>query len=139
MGISASQAHSATRRAIDSRLLREDLSVRPQALLEALLAVKYYFPARLEGLERGIPTAYAAPPLSNEVAPGEDPKPVWPHPDGTERGLSCQPLYKTAPEAALRDGLLYEYLALVDTLRIGRAREAALARAELERRLRPAA
>ena len=135
LGISPSQVHSAAKRAIASGLLREDHSVRRQTLLEALLAVKYYFPAKLGGLERGIPTAYAAPPLVGKTRPSKDPNPVWPHPEGSERGLSCEPLYKTAPEAALRDAVLYEYLALVDTLRIGRAREVALARAELERRL----
>ena len=135
LGISASQVYTAARRAVASGLLRDDHSVRPQALLEALLAVKYYFPAKLGGLERGIPTAYAAPPLSSELELGMDPPPVWPHPEGSARGLSCEPLYKTAPEAALRDPALYEYLALIDTLRIGRAREVALARAELERRL----
>ncbi len=138
LGISASQVHSAAKRAIASGLLREDHSVRSQALLEALVAVKYYLPVRLGGLERGIPTAYAAPPLSEVIGPGEDPNPVWPHPEGSVRGLSCEPLYKTAPDAALRDAALYEYLALVDTLRIGRAREVAMARAELERRLRAA-
>ena len=137
LGISGSQVHSAARRAIVSGLLREDHSVRPNALLETLLAVRYYVPAKLGGLERGIPTAYAAPPLSGKIRPSKDPMPVWPHPNGTERGLSCEPIYKTAPEAALQDPALYEYLALVDTLRVGRAREVALARAELERRLAP--
>ena len=138
LGISASQVHSAAKRAIASGLLREDHSVRSQALLEALVAVKYYLPVRLGGLERGIPTAYAAPPLSEVIVPGEDPNPVSPHTERSVRGLSCEPLYKTAPDAALRDAALYEYLALVDTLRIGRAREVAMARAELERRLRAA-
>jgi hypothetical protein len=34
-----------------------------------------------------------------------------------------QPLYKTAPLAARRDADLYEILALVDAIRVGRARE----------------
>ena len=39
------------------------------------------------------------------------------------RGLGIEPLYPTAPGAALRNEKLYELLALVDALRAGRARE----------------
>ena len=135
LGISASQAYSASKRAIKSGLLREDLSVRQKALLDTVLAVKYYIPVVLGGLVRGIPTAYAAKPLSDQILRSDEPVPVWPHPEGTERGLLCEPIYKTAPQAALIDAKLYEYLALVDTLRTGRAREVAIAKAELEKRL----
>ncbi|MDO9620597.1 MAG: hypothetical protein Q7I91_01690, partial [Moraxellaceae bacterium] len=53
--------------------------------------------------------------------------PVWPSPEGTVRGLSFSPLYRSAPEAALRDIKLHELLALADALRGGRARERKLA------------
>jgi hypothetical protein len=39
--------------------------------------------------------------------------------------------------AAKQDAILYEYLALLDALRIGRAREINFARAEFERRIIP--
>jgi hypothetical protein len=45
-------------------------------------------------------------------------------------------LYKLAPAAALRDSVLYEYLALVDALRDGRARERKLAEEMIVERLR---
>jgi hypothetical protein len=45
------------------------------------------------------------------------------------------PLYRSAPEAALRDPQLYELLVLVDAMRAGRARERKLASDELGRRL----
>jgi len=48
--------------------------------------------------------------------------PVWPWPDGDTRGIALEPLDKTAPIAALRDPVLYEFLALVDAIRDGRAR-----------------
>jgi DNA-binding Lrp family transcriptional regulator len=135
LGISASQAHAAARRAILSDLLREDLTVRQKALLNTLLAIKYYVPAVRGGLVRGIPTAYAAPPLSSQIQRSDEPIPVWPHAEGSERGLSCEPIYRTASQAALDDPLLYDYLALIDTLRIGRAREVAIANSELAKRL----
>jgi len=48
--------------------------------------------------------------------------PVWPWPDGDTRGIALEPLDKTAPIAALRDPVLYEFLVLVDAIRDGRAR-----------------
>ena len=45
------------------------------------------------------------------------------------------PLYPSVPEAALKDEKLHELLALVDALRVGRAREKELAIRELKKRL----
>jgi hypothetical protein len=50
-------------------------------------------------------------------------------------GLTISPLYPTVPAAARHDPMLYELLALVDALRVGRAREQTLAREMLARRL----
>ena len=44
------------------------------------------------------------------------------------------PLYPTVPEAALRDEKLYELLALVDALRVGRVREREIAITALKNR-----
>ncbi len=49
------------------------------------------------------------------------------------RGQSIIPLYSSAPEAALKDSILHGLLALVDALRIGRAREREIAINELKR------
>jgi len=46
-----------------------------------------------------------------------------------------QPLHPGVPGAAQRDPVLYDLLALVDALRIGRARERALAEKEIGQRL----
>ncbi len=96
--------------------------------------LRYVFPPVWLGVTRGIPTSYGAPPLSKEFAAGDLP-PVWPHPEGTLRGEGLVPLYRSVPEAALRDAHLYEWLAIIDALRSGRARERALATKELQRRL----
>lgn len=82
---------------------------------------------------RGIPTSYAAPPLCALISSSADP-PVWPHPMGSTRGSAFSPLHKTVPEAAALGGQLYQLLALVDAIRDGQAREAALAIQELKAR-----
>jgi hypothetical protein len=107
------------------------------AALEEFLVhgVKYVFPAKRGEPTRGVPTSYAAQPLRQVIAPGDEPPPVWPYAAGTKRGTAFEPLYKMAPKAALRDPVLYEYLALVDALRDGRARERKLAEEMIVARL----
>jgi len=85
---------------------------------------------------RGIPTSYAAPPLNVSISPGEgELPPVWPHPEGKARGQGLRPIYKSVPAAALRDAELYEWMALLDAIRSGRARERQLAVDLVRRRL----
>ena len=55
--------------------------------------------------------------------------------DGQVQGAAVQPLYSSVPGAARRDPALYDLLALVDALRIGRARERSLAEKEITQRL----
>ena len=62
--------------------------------------------------------------------------PVWPFEQGSKRGYAFLPLYKKAPQAALKDHELYQLLALVDALRDGSARERELAKRELSSRLK---
>lgn len=105
-------------------------------LLEFLLhAVKYVFPAEPGHLCRGIPTAHSALPLANRIVAEENDQYVWPHDDGNVRGQAIAPLYETAPDAAQEDARLYEFLALIDALRVGRARERDIAAREIEDRL----
>ena len=136
LGMSASETHAAVKRAVASGLLDGTTrTVRKAALLEFLVhGLRYVFPPEWRGLTRGVPTSYAAAPLHSTIAAGELP-PVWPHAEGTARGEGLAPLYRSAPDAALRDPKLYEWLALVDAVRSGRARERQLATKEIERRL----
>lgn len=137
LSMSASEVHASVKRAVQAGLLKEGaLTVNRQALLEFLVhAVKYVFPAERGGVTRGLPTSYAAPPLRSHFRPGADLPPVWPDPEGTVRGEELEPLYRSAPKAARADAELYEWLALVDAVRAGRARERELAVKELRRRL----
>ena len=145
LGMSQAQAYRALRRGEESRLIAVSDAprgrkssvkrVNRQGLYELFaFGVPYVFPAHLGRLERGIPTAGSAPVLIAHFA--SDPEPVvWPHPKGKVRGMSVEPLHPCVPEAALADQQLYDLLALIDAVRVGRARERDLARKELKSRL----
>jgi hypothetical protein len=139
LGQSASQVFNSASRAAHSGLLyHPTLQASPNrsALKEFLIhGVKYAFPVYRGSMTRGIPTSWAAPPLNHQIAVSQEPPPVWPHPEGTVRGVELSPLYKTVPEVALADVKVYEMLALVDSIREGRARERDIAIEELTRRI----
>ena len=138
LGMSPSEVHAAVRRAAAAGLVSPDREPNARALCEFVLhGLRYVFVAELGAVTRGFPTAYAAPPLSEQITPGQDLPPVWPDPDGPVRGEACQPLYPAAVGAARRDSALYELLALVDAVRIGRARERRLAEKLLRERICP--
>jgi AraC-like DNA-binding protein len=130
LGMEESAIYRAVKRAQYSRLLRPN-ELRPMfAALEEFVVhgAKYAFPAHYTGgLTRGTPTAHAAPPLSELIVAEDEPVPVWSDAQGLVRGMPLSPLYKTAVLAAQKDERLYRILALLDALRIGRARERELA------------
>lgn len=104
----------------------------PASILEFLIhGLKYVFPAELGSIVRGIPTAYSGSKLSQKIV--SDSEFVWPSEEGTTKGVAVSPLYDSVPHAVLKDQRLHRLLALVDTIRIGRAREQAMARKELEK------
>lgn len=138
--LSASQVHRSVKRCLAAGLAvehgRGDWQVVRGALLEfAVHGVRYAFPARPGAIRRGVPTAFGAPPLSEEIVASPGEAPVWPHPEGTARGPGLAPLGATAAQAALADPALHELLALQDALRMGRARERNLAAKHLRQRL----
>jgi len=138
LALSPSQVHASLKRLERSRLI-DTQTGRPllKAVEEFLIhGVKYAFPVQRGETARGMPTAYAAPPLSDQIADSGDLPPVWPDPDGEVRGTTLEPLHRAAPKAARKDPALYELLALVDALRDGRVRERQLAEKELSARLR---
>lgn len=108
--------------------------VMSRALFEFLqYGLKYVFPQQPGPLVRGIPTAHSAKPLSDLIQ--SDEPYVWPSADGTVRGQAIEPLYPTVVQAINSDPLLYEMLAMVDAIRVGKAREVNLAVEELRKRL----
>ena len=105
-----------------------------QALLEFLqYGLKYVFPQQPGPLVRGVPTAHSAKPLADLIQSTEPY--VWPSADGAVRGQAIEPLYPTIVQAVDSDPRLYEMVALVDAIRVGKSREVNLAVEELRKRL----
>lgn len=138
--LSASQVHRSVQRCIAaglavSRARGEWKAVRSALIEFSVHGVRYAFPATLGPSRRGVPTSFGAAPLAAEINSAAGEAPVWAHAEGTVRGPSLSPLYRTAPDAALADPALHELLALVDALRTGRSRERSLAEKLLKARL----
>lgn len=119
--VSPSEVHAALKRLTRARLLsNEGPASRPVAenVEEFLLhGIKYIFPTMLGGPAVGLLTSYAVLSRGGEAPVSSEPLPVWPFPEGPDRGVALEPLYRTAPAAARRDPALYEILALIDVLR----------------------
>jgi hypothetical protein len=116
-----------------------DNPVRPHAnsLAEfALHGAKYAFPAVRLSLAVGVPTSHSAPAFAGVFAPGSTDF-VWPHPNGSVRGVGLEPLHPCVPFAAMQDAKLYELLALFDALRVGKARERGMALERLQALIDP--
>lgn len=139
LGISLSNTHAAMKRIAKSGLLmiKDGYDVIGQRnLLEFIVhGLPYVWPGELGPVSRGMPTAHGAPPLRDIIVHSEADVLVWPDAEGKARGQSLKPLILSAAAAARRDPKLYEFLALVDALRIGRVRERKLAAEMLEDRL----
>lgn len=85
----------------------------------------FVFPAVRGPIMIGVPTAYSAPVIKKFFGVRE--YLVWEHEDGTERGESIAALYPNAPKAALANREIYDTLALLDVMRIGKVREKEIA------------
>lgn len=137
--LSPFEAHAAVQRLMAARLL-VDMGEGPRPVMAALRSfvlngAAYCYPPVRGEVTIGFPTAYAVAPLKDMVLFSQEMPPVWPHPDGTTRGMALLPLYEKLPLAALDDAELYALLALFDALRIGQARERELATTLLAERL----
>lgn len=133
LDVSASQVNRALKRCENSGLIEKEKRqvIRP-ALIEFLVhGIKYAFPGEVGPVKRGMPTAHSALPIATKMGP-TNVNYVWPVPTGELRGESVKPLYKTAPFAANLDSRLYETLALIDAIRIGRASEKNLAKKAIQ-------
>jgi len=95
--------------------------------------IQYVFPVKPGPMVRGVPTAHSAAPLKERIVSNE--KYVWPSAKGQARGHSIIPLYPSVVDAIKLDIKLYEMLALVDALRVGKAREKEFAIGELKQRI----
>jgi len=137
LGISVSEVSMALERSRYAGFMDQSKRhLSNSALLEFLIhGVKYVYHAQPGPISRGIPTAHSAPPLSGEFITAPEDCYVWPDSTGNARGQSIEPLYPSVPRHAVSDRPFYELLALVDAIRVGRARERKLAEEKLSKRL----
>lgn len=135
LSISPSEVSESINRSVYAGLISGDKKrLIKTAILEFLEhGFKYVYPQQLGAMVRGLPTAYSAYPISEEIQNSE--KVVWPYADGNVRGQAIEPLHPNVPKACLQDKIMYELLSLTEALRIGRAREKQIAIDELKRRL----
>jgi hypothetical protein len=100
--------------------------VARRTFLEFLLyGLPVVFPTQPGAQVRGLPTAHSAALLRDKLV-SEQPY-VWPDAESDYWGSAIEPLYPRVPQAAKADAHLYELLALVDAVRVGRPRERKLA------------
>lgn len=103
------------------------------SLMEFLqYGIRFVFPQKPGPVVRGVPTAHSASPLNTKIRSEESY--VWPSAKGQPvRGHSILPLYPSVVDAVKIDRQLYELLAMVDTLRVGKTREKEMAIVELKK------
>lgn len=139
LGISKTEISASIRRSIGSNLAiksSDRAKVNRRNLIEFVQhGLKYVFPAKPGAPQRGVATGFAAPMLEGKLLSSGADIYVWPHPEGSRRGLAIAPLFKSVPDAALKDARLYELLALVDAIRTGNQRETNLAQRSFEERM----
>lgn len=88
--------------------------------------LKYIFPAEVGVLAAGLPTAYSKPGFKF-VKQSKDQIYVWADSNGIVKGTSIKPIHPSLPNACRHDEKLYELAALLEMIRIGRAREKKIA------------
>ena len=140
-GISKTEVSASLNRSIKVGLAKLDRKsqlpiTNSKALLEFIVSgLRYVFPAKPGAVERGVSTCFEAPGLSGLLSSIAEYHYVWPDAEGIDKGQIIAPLYKTAAYAAKQDAKLYRNMALIDAIRLGDARELAIAKKELEKSL----
>jgi hypothetical protein len=137
LSMSPSAIHRGLERAASGDLYQPSRkNIVPGHLVELLLhGARFVYPAERKGEARGLPTAWATPPLSEALNFNPEKAPVWPDAGGEARGIAIEPLHRAVPDAARRDPRLWELLALFDAIRIGGSRERSLAGEKLGQRI----
>lgn len=109
-----------------ARLLSDGRAVQVVGAVELLVhGVRWVFPAALGPPSRGLPTAHAGPGLVEHLKAGEPW--VWADESGAAFGVTVEPLHPSVPRAAAASPELYRLASIVEALRVGRARDRALA------------
>jgi hypothetical protein len=131
--ISPSEVSESLNRSYHADLIdKSKKNVSKMALLEFLIhGIRYVFPEKPGPILRGLKIAHSAPPLDKLIRSTEHY--VWPDANGNIKGQAIEPLHPSVVEASKNDTFLYQCMALIDVLRVGRAREMSLAKQKLEK------
>lgn len=96
-------------------------------LLEFLQhGIQYAFAVEPGRISKGIPTAHSAPVMNKQII-AENDQYIWPDAKGHTRGQSIEPLDKRVADIIKNDPELYDLLALIDAIRVGKSREKEIA------------
>lgn len=109
---------------------RFGLLIHRQAMCDiSCHALRYFFPVKpcYRHIGLGMPTAHSGPALSKRLYSGGDHPAVWICEEGSIEGYSIDPIHPLAPKAAVADPIFHALLSLVDSLRVGGARERGVA------------
>jgi hypothetical protein len=109
-----------------ARLIRPKLC---EFLVHAVPTI--YFPKKIE-VVRGIPTSVFSPLFRDRFTSDLNVALVWPYSKGKEQGEGLLPIYPTVPIACSQDQDLYQLMAAIDVLRVGKVREREAAVSYLE-------
>ena len=127
-GVSASEAHAAIRRAVTVGLVATALKdtgtgfgwTVARGPLEEFVsyAIRYLWPLEQGPEQRGVPTGWAVNGFNTGPNSVQEASPwVWKSAMGTIRGTETKPLYRTVPEAAVKDPVFHQALAAIDLAR----------------------
>jgi hypothetical protein len=124
LSISKSALHRSLQRCSNAKLIAESQTqIFTDNVLEFLVhGVKFVFAANAGKLTRGVATAHSAAPLNKHIVAKKDVF-VWPSIKGSIKGQAIEPLHTVVPEIAVKNIPLYEMLALIDAIRVGKPRE----------------
>lgn len=117
-----------------SRYDRKELEIHKHAVQEMMThGLKYFIAPEYSMQQRGMITAYGGPELRDKFLSEE--VYVWPYIDGEHKGIGLEPLYKSLPSAVARfpDEDFYNWMTLLDLIRIGGSRETQIATELLEK------
>jgi hypothetical protein len=146
LGMVQSMVHSSLKRAEKCGLYNQEKKrVNKSALIEVLVhSIRFLIPGEFGRKGIGMPTAWGHREAFKSLVYGLVDPPIWSAPKGRRtsvtgeynvEGVEVQPIHEKAPEAASRDPRLYEVLAAVDALRMGRARDTEVAGEILRNRI----
>jgi hypothetical protein len=126
-GISIGEISQSLKRSSNAQLYNEQLKEINRLNFKDFLVfgLPFVFPVQTGAIMRGIPAAHSAPPFSSLIASEEHL--IYPLDSGKHRGVALLPLYEPTI-ALLKDNQeLYEWVSLMDILRMGRNRERKIA------------